>query len=167
MQLLVVRHAIAEDKEAFAATGRDDALRPLTADGARKMRRVARGLKELVPSIDILASSPLTRANETAEILRREYEIAEIEMAKALEPQNAPTDVVGWLGRYDRGVVAIVGHEPQLGRLVTHLIAKVERSGVDVKKGGVCLIEFDGRPTAGEGVLAWAIPPGIFRDLAG
>ena len=167
MELLIVRHAIAEDREVFAATGREDGLRPLTAEGTRKMKRTARGLREVVPNIDLLISSPFTRANETAEILRREYDLDRVETARELEPGTALDDVATWLGQLDQNVVAIVGHEPQLGCLVTYLVTSSERSGVELKKGGACLIEFDGKPRAGRGRLLWAIPPGILRDLAG
>jgi phosphohistidine phosphatase len=167
MQLLVVRHAIAEDREAYAASGRDDALRPLTARGARKMRRGARGLRELVPTIEVLVTSPLTRANETAEIIRRAYKLDGLETAPVLQPSVSLDDVVGWLSRFDSGVVAIVGHEPQLGHLVTCLLTGSDRSAVELKKGGACLIEFDERPGAGTGTLIWAVPPRTLRDLAG
>jgi len=167
VELLIVRHAIAEDREVFAATGRDDAQRPLTAEGIRKMKRTARGLHEVVPSIDLLVSSPFTRANETAEIIRREYDLDRVETARELEPGTSLADVATWLGQLDQPVVAIVGHEPQLGRLVTHLVTGSERSGVELKKGAACLIEFEGKPRAGRGRLTWAIPPGILRDLAG
>jgi len=167
VELLIVRHAIAEDREVFAATGRDDALRPLTAAGTRKMKRTARGLREIVPSIDVLISSPFTRANETAEILRRAYHLDRIETARELEPGTALNDVETWLGQLDQNVVALVGHEPHLGRLVTYLVTGSERSGVELKKGAACLVEFEGKPKAGRGRLAWAIPPGILRDLAG
>jgi len=167
VELLVVRHAIAEDKEAFAAAGRDDALRPLTAEGVRKMRQAARGLREVVSAIDVVVASPYTRANETAEIIRREYEIEQIETAQVLEPDTELNDVVVWLSRYDRGAVAIVGHEPQLGRLVTYLIAGSDQPRVDLKKGGACLIRFEGKPEAGAGRLTWALPPKVLRGLAG
>lgn len=167
MELLVVRHAIAEDREAYAASGRDDALRPLTAGGARKMRRAARGLRELVSAIDVVVTSPLTRANETAEIIRRAYKLDGLETAPVLEPTVPLDDVVAWLSRFESGLVAIVGHEPQLGRLVTCLVAGTDRSAVELKKGGACLIEFDERPGAGKGRLIWAVPPRTLRDLAG
>jgi phosphohistidine phosphatase len=167
VELLVVRHAIAEDQEAFAESGRDDALRPLTAAGMRKMRRVARGLHELVPAIDVLASSPLTRAQETAEIVRRVYELDQVEVALPLQPATPLDEVVAWLARFAQGTVAIVGHEPQLGRLVTYLISGREASGVELKKGAASLIEFDGSPQAGNGHLVWSIPPRVLRDLAG
>ncbi|HEX4469200.1 MAG TPA: phosphoglycerate mutase family protein, partial [Gemmatimonadaceae bacterium] len=69
MDLLVIRHAIAEDKERFAASGRNDDLRPLTEEGRSKMRRAAQGLRTVVGRIAHLASSPLVRARETAEIV--------------------------------------------------------------------------------------------------
>ena len=167
MRLLVVRHAIAEDKEAFAAAGRDDALRPLTAEGVRKMRRAAKGLREIVESIDVLVASPFTRASETAEIIRREYGIDRVEPARVLEPETELKDVVVWLSRYDGGVVAIVGHEPQLGCLVTYLISGTDQPRVDMKKGGACLVAFEGKPEAGAGRLEWALPPRVLRGLAG
>jgi phosphohistidine phosphatase len=56
MRLLVVRHAAAEDKDEFARAGRSDDLRPLTADGKRDMREAARGLRNVVPKLDLLAT---------------------------------------------------------------------------------------------------------------
>lgn len=66
MNLLVVRHGVAMDKAEFV--GNDD-LRPLTLDGIRKMKKNARGLSHLTPRPSLLASSPLVRAQQTAEIL--------------------------------------------------------------------------------------------------
>jgi phosphohistidine phosphatase len=65
----VIRHAPAADRAEFAKTGKDDSERPLTDDGKTKMRRAARGLRSLVPKLDLLASSPYVRAHETAEIV--------------------------------------------------------------------------------------------------
>src|SRR2546429_8832517 len=73
MRLLVVRHAIAEDREAFARSHKDDADRPLTSEGRRKMERAALGLKELLPELDVVAASPYKRAVDTAEIIAGAY----------------------------------------------------------------------------------------------
>ena len=167
MRLLVIRHAIAEDRDAFAATGRDDASRPLTNAGKRKMRRAARGLRCLVPSIDALVASPLVRAQETAEIVREAYAMDRVDTAAELEPQRPLDDVMAGLARFQSDVVAIVGHEPQLSRLITYMLAGIDRSGVPLKKGGVCLLEFDGRPRANAGELLWAVRPSMLRDLGG
>ena len=72
LQLLLVRHAIAEER---GAAWPDDEQRPLSHDGARKWKRAARGLARVVPVVDQLLTSPLTRTFQTAEIL-----------AKALSP---------------------------------------------------------------------------------
>jgi len=69
MHLLVVRHGIAEGRKASARTNRDDAARRLTTDGRRKMKNGALGLRQLVPEVDLLASSPLRRAADTADII--------------------------------------------------------------------------------------------------
>ena len=167
MQLLVIRHAIAEDREEFATTGRDDGERPLTDDGGRRMRRAARGLRELVPAIDTLVASPLVRARQTADIVRREYDLDEIADAPELEPDTPLAKTTAAVARLAGDVVAVVGHEPHLSRLVTYLIAGVDASGVELKKGAACLIEFDGKPRRGGGVLLWSAAPRTLRGLAG
>ena len=86
MQVLVVRHAIAEQREEFARTGKDDSQRPLTHDGRRKMRRGAVGLRAVVPAIDVLATSPLLRAVQTAEILAAVYNGRNMVTVKGLFP---------------------------------------------------------------------------------
>ena len=167
MKLLVVRHAIAEDREAYAASGHDDALRPLTEQGARKMKRGARGLRQLVPAIDTLVSSPFTRALDTAEVVRREYGMERVETSRALEPTVAVADAVTALQSYSANVVAIFGHEPQLSRLVTYLVSGLDRSAIELKKGAACLIDFETALAAGGGTLMWSIRPRVLRDLAG
>lgn len=167
MKLLVIRHGIAEDREAYAASGHDDALRPLTEQGARKMKRGARGLRRVVPAIDTLISSPFTRAFDTAEIVRREYGMERVETNRALEPTVVVGDALAALQSYSADTVAIFGHEPQLSRLVTYLVSGLDRSAVDLKKGSACLIEFDGSLAAGAGTLMWSIRPSVLRRLAG
>ncbi len=74
MQLLVVRHGIAMEREAWAREHSDDSDRPLTAEGKKKMKECAKGLRALVPRLDVLATSPLTRALQTAAIMAKAYE---------------------------------------------------------------------------------------------
>src|SRR5437879_13751146 len=84
MELLIVRHAIAEEPETWVP--RDDDLRPLTDDGKKKMKEAAKGLQSLVPKLDVLASSPLTRAMQTAAILAKVYEKPEPLSVDSLAP---------------------------------------------------------------------------------
>src|SRR5687767_6553868 len=95
MQLLVVRHGISEERETWAP--RDDALRPLTDDGKKKMKDAAKGLQALVPRIDVLATSPLTRAMQTATILAKIFDMSAPEKVEPLAPGQQPAAVVEWL----------------------------------------------------------------------
>jgi phosphohistidine phosphatase len=166
MRLLIIRHAIAEDRDAFASSGRDDSERPLTDEGRDKMRRVAAGFRRAVPQIDLLAASPYTRAMQTAELVAEAYGIDDIEKVDALVPDAPLQRFLVWLERRSTAeVVAIVGHEPHLGELVTWLMSGLRESRVEMKKGGAALLEFEGQPGAGEGVLEWLMTAGQLRDL--
>ena len=166
MKLLIIRHGIAEDRDAFAATGKSDDLRPLTAEGRTKMAHAAEGLREVVPDISLLASSPLVRARETAEIVGHVYEIKVGSTTDALRPEASFDEFLDWL-RDDRAqpVVAVVGHEPQLSTLATWLISGIEESRIELKKGGACLLTFDGAPKAGSATLDWLMQPAHLRAI--
>jgi phosphohistidine phosphatase len=167
MHLLVIRHAIAEDKEAFAKTGKPDTERPLTKHGRTVMARVAKGLTREVESIDVLAASPLVRAAQTASIVANAYDGVPVVTVDALAPQNGPAAFAAWLRtQRDARVVAAVGHEPHLGTLITWLIAGLGDSHVTLDKGGVCMLEIDGQPGAGDATLIWSLPPNVLATLA-
>ena len=168
MQLLVIRHAIAEDKAKFAETGRPDTERPLTKRGRKVMARVAKGLRGEMKSIDVLAASPLVRAQQTAAIVAKEYGSLYIETVRALEPERAPSALAAWLRtQRDAEVVAIVGHEPHLGTLITWLMSGLTRSHVELEKGGACLLEMSGNPGARSATLRWALTPEVLERLSG
>lgn len=166
MRLLVIRHAVAEDRDAFAVTGQPDAQRPLTDEGRKKMKAAARGLHGVVPKLDVLATSPLLRAAQTAEIVSREYGGVETRTVNELSPERRPDELLGWLRGHQLGdTVAIVGHEPHLGFLAGWLLTGRNDSFVEFKKGGAVLLEFDDPPAGGNAVLSWALPPRLLRAL--
>jgi phosphohistidine phosphatase len=169
MHLLIIRHAIAEDRDSFAGSGKSDDLRPLTEEGRAKMKLGAEGLRALLPDVTLLASSPLTRAQETAEIVGREYGLEIGATTDSLRPRAAFADFVGWIGERGGGaqdVVAIVGHEPHLSALATWLICGTKHSRIELKKGGACLLSFAGVPKKGDGTLEWALHPSHLRAIA-
>src|SRR5437867_6428791 len=157
MKLVIVRHADAGDAEEFAKTGQPDAFRPLTDKGLEQTRSIADGLRKLVPSCDLIATSPYTRAMQTAEIIIAAYgdRGALPEATSALEPAAAPADFEEWIRDHDADVVMIVGHEPHLSTLATYLMAGVSGSRIDLKKAGACLLAFDREAQKGKGVLQW------------
>jgi phosphohistidine phosphatase len=167
MELLVVRHAIAEDREAFARTGRPDEERPLTDAGRKKFEKGARGLLSLVPAIDLLASSPLVRAEQTAGILTGAYGRMTTMRVEELAPASRPAELLPWLqAQRGRSTVAVVGHEPHLSALVEHLLVGKSTGFLALKKGGACLLSFARAPAAGGAELRWLLTAGQLRQLA-
>jgi phosphohistidine phosphatase len=167
MKLLIVRHGKAGDREAFAATGQPDELRPLTAEGAREMKAIASALHAIVPRIDVIATSPLVRARQTAEAIAREYDLP-VSETSVLEPDSAFAELEAWARRGARGnVTAIVGHEPHLSGLAAWLIGPAGDARLELKKGGACLLVFDALPERGSGTLRWLLAPGVIRRLRG
>jgi phosphohistidine phosphatase len=166
MELLVIRHGIAEDRETFAATGKDDRLRPLTAEGRRKLRQAVRGVHAAVRGVELVASSPLVRAVQTARIVARAYELPIVEIGE-LEPDQGPEGFTEWLGQRSESVVAAVGHEPMLSLMVSFLLTGRSGSFLELKKGGACFVTFPGAVEPGGGVLHWAAPSKLLRGCRG
>jgi phosphohistidine phosphatase len=168
MRLLLIRHAIAEEREDFARTGKDDGLRPLTDEGRKRMKQAARGLRTQVPHIDLLATSPLTRAAQTGAILDSVYGGLKVVETKELSPEATPETFLRWLRKQQkREIVAAVGHEPSLSQILGWLLTGTERRLYAFRKGGACLLEFaDGEPAGGTATLLWALTPAQLRTLA-
>src|SRR2546423_187139 len=99
MNVLIIRHAIARDREQFSRTEFDDGLRPLTPTGRRRMRGAARGLRRVVPKIGLLATSPLTRARQTADIVAAAYRRRglKVVMLPQLAPDASVHALLKWL----------------------------------------------------------------------
>lgn len=165
MKLLLLRHAIAEEREDFARTGKDDRLRPLTDEGRKKMKQGARGLRKILPGIDLLATSPLTRAAQTGAIVDSVYGgLSEVEIEE-LSPEATPADFLRWLRKQKAETLVAVGHEPSISLILSWLLTGSERRIFSFRKGGACLLEITGEVGAGTATLLWAITPGQLRDL--
>lgn len=167
MDLLIIRHAPAEDRDQFALTGQADDLRPLTERGIERMQLAARGLMTLALPIERLIVSPLTRAQQTAEILAPALEIRKFDTEAILSPEATIDSVIDWLRKQPRvDGMALVGHEPNLGQLAETLIHGRSSGNMPLKKGSAMLIRFTDAIAAGQGQLIWFLPPGVLRALA-
>ncbi len=166
MELYLVRHAIAFARDA----GRwpDDAERPLTPQGEARFRAAARGLKRIVPTVEVVLSSPFARAWRTAEILAEEAGWPAPTAERALEAgQRATRAVTAIRALADHQTVALVGHEPNLSELAAHLIAgALDDLALEVKKGGVVCLGMEGAVRRNGAWLRWSVSPKILRMLA-
>ena len=166
MKLLVIRHAIAADREAWATTGEPDDRRPLTEEGRQKMRRAAAGLEEFMPRLDLLGTSPYRRALETAEIIAARYRKVPLAVVDELIPDRPLNDLANWILRLDDvDHVGVVGHEPHLGEFVSYMMFGEARGCVELKKGGAVLLNLPKDCAPGSAKLIWALAPKQLREL--
>lgn len=139
MEIYILRHAIAETAPNPPSGG--DSKRRLTAEGADKMRRAARGMKALDLAFDLIISSPYPRAKETAEIVAEVLPAGKrVEVSALLQPEGDLKEFIGELKRKhgDKEQVLIVGHEPGLSRLISVLTSGHARTSIELKKGALC-----------------------------
>ena len=162
-QLLVVRHAEAEEPTDAAVAGRGDAERRLTEAGRRQMHEGARGLVTQVDAIPLILSSPLTRAIQTAEILSAAFPRAKRLQHPRLAPGFDPGRLLHWVVR-QTAVIALVGHEPDLSQWIGYLTTGNSRSLVHMKKGSVCRLDMPDHALPGEARIAWCL---TLKQLAG
>jgi phosphohistidine phosphatase len=164
MELLIVRHAIAFERD--HRRWRDDGARPLSPAGIKQSRKAAAGLKEFSMAPDRLLTSPLVRAKQTAQILTDIAGWPQAEETPELSPGGAALAVLTLL-RQDLGkVVAVVGHEPGLGALLTVcLLGEDGALTIEMKKNAVACVSFDGSPAPGRAVLKWLATPRMLRRL--
>jgi len=161
-ELYLVRHGVAEERgDAWP----DDTKRPLTAEGMSRMRKAARGLARLGVGLDVVFTSPLVRARQTAEILAGELEPRPpLVTIDSLAPDASYAALAADLEKHARKPrIGLVGHEPAIGELAARLIGS--RHSIEFKKGAICRIDVADLPPAGPGDLRWLLTPKILRSL--
>jgi phosphohistidine phosphatase len=166
MNVYLVRHAIAFEPDPTAWP--DDRERPLTPGGEKKFRRAVRGLQQLVPSVDLVLSSPLTRAWQTAAILAKDAGWPEPRRFDPLEPGRSPAEVLDGLQPHQgAAAMALVGHEPSLHELAAYFLTGDPGSGrLVLRKGGVVSLIFEHGLQPAGAELEWLVRPRILRALA-
>lgn len=166
MEVLVVRHAPALDKDEASQQGMADRDRPLTTEGATRMKRIARALASRVPEVSVLVTSPWRRAVETGDLLQKAYGRFQRFETEALVPGAEPGALVAELSAYAADpVVAVVGHEPHLSGWVSWCLTGSLEALVELRKGGACLLRFREGLGAGRARLLWLMTPAILRRL--
>ena len=150
MEIWVLRHAKAE--EGGPAT--PDEERALTPGARERMRSAARAIAHLEPKFDAILTSPLVRARQTAEPVARalSLENALIE-TDALSPGADPKEILREIEKRRLDRVLVVGHMPHLGRLLGNLLTGHSNSLIEIKKGALARIEFEGKTPEPPGTM--------------
>lgn len=158
--IYLIRHGIAADREDY----NDDSIRPLTDKGIGKTKQVAQRLQDIGIQFNLILTSPLVRAKQTAQILQKTGLSSEIQELAALEPGgNLETWVTWWhQSSYnsDRSVLALVGHQPDLGNWAEILTWGHPTDRLILKKAGIIGLELPetGTPVANSDLFLLTSP---------
>jgi phosphohistidine phosphatase len=152
MQLYFLRHGEAD----WPNWTKPDDERPLTDFGKKEVRQVARFLNRLKVKPDLIVSSPLPRALQTAEVAARQLK-TKLRQDEALEPGFGINELRTVLKRHHSKVLMLVGHEPDFSSVISALTG----ASLKLSKAGVALVDID--PETEKGRLLWLFPPKFSR----
>jgi len=163
MLLYIMRHGLAEEPTPDG----DDGVRRLTPEGADKIRKAAAGLRSAGFAIEMILTSPITRARETAEIVAKEFDRLKPRIVPELTTGASPVGALDALTKLQlpESVMAI-GHEPTLSRLASLMLTGSSESiDIKLKPGSVIALEFDDRVGKGAAKLRWLMTQRQLRQL--
>ena len=152
MQVYFLRHGEAD----WPHWTKPDDERPLTGFGKKEVRDMAKFLERLKVRPDLIVTSPLPRASQTAKIAA-EYLRAKLREDEALEPGFGISKLRTVLKRHRAKVLMLVGHEPDF----TSIISGLTGASIKLSKAGVALLDIDREFE--EGKLLWLFPPKFAR----
>jgi phosphohistidine phosphatase len=153
MKLFIVRHAWAGERGDSRYP--DDALRPLTPAGSKRFSAVVKKLVERGFKPACVATSPLVRCRQTAEIVADHVPgHPPVVERQELQPGSNLADLLAWTAEQESLAVAWVGHAPDVGQLAAALIGNATAS-IRFAKGAVCAINFETELAPGRGELQW------------
>jgi phosphohistidine phosphatase len=159
-EIYVLRHGIAVERGTRGYS--KDSDRPLTPEGRKKMRSIARALRQFELSFDLILSSPYVRARQTAEIVVEILEAEDrLKFSEHLAAEGDAEDLVEQLkGLYHSPAsVLLVGHEPYLGQLISLLLMGKPDLALTLKKGGLCKLMVQRLVYGRCATLEWLLTP--------
>ncbi len=159
IELYLVRHGLAGERGTYP----NDDERPLTDEGKKKTRQVAKRLLELDLHFDLILTSPLVRARQTADILVDVGLGTQLEEVGCLSPGGDLDAWVDWLYSWQKSekpCLALVGHEPDLSEWAETLLFGKPAGVLTLKKAGVMGLTLPGEGSPiGNSSLFWLTPP--------
>ena len=168
MELYIVRHALAEPLSKH--NGFSDEKRVLTDEGRKRLIEVVKGLRKLGVEPDLILTSPLARALQTAEVMAESLGMNRntVQQTTALSPGAMVEQLFAEIKSQDgMESIALVGHQPDLGKLISTIINSGESDmSVQLKKAGVCCINVTETVPALRGELLWLLAPKQLRMFA-
>jgi len=166
MNLYLLRHGIAVEPDTPGY--KHDRERPLTPEGKRKLRGIARAMSVMDLSFDFVLSSPFVRARQTAEIVVKVLKAKKrLALAEELAVDGNPRALIERVRRLEPqpANVLLVGHEPYLSRMVSVLVAGDSGAAITFRKGGLCKLAAEPLKYGRCASLEWLLTPAQLRLL--
>jgi phosphohistidine phosphatase len=166
LNLYLLRHGIAVEHGSPYYPNDDD--RPLTPEGQKKMLQAARGMKALGLQFDLILSSPVLRAKQTAEIVAGVFDKMNLlAFSPHLSTSGDARSLVKQLDEQyaDHTDILLTGHEPYMSSLVSKLAGGDQGFSVDFKKGSLCLLQVETLRWGKCATLCWLLTPGQLRAI--
>jgi phosphohistidine phosphatase len=160
MNIFILRHGIAVERGTPGFE--NDSQRPLTPKGKRQLRKTAGAMKKMNLRFDLILSSPFERAKQTAEIVAEELKLKKRlkfsdELQSGGEQKRLIREVAELKPPPENAL--LVGHEPDLSRLISLLVSGGENMAIDFKKGGLCKLEVETLRSCSSAKLIWLLTP--------
>jgi phosphohistidine phosphatase len=163
MDLYIMRHGEAGKRSASSK----DFERPLTISGRKEIEDISKVLDSMKLNISKIATSPLSRAEETANIVAKELKISKPEKWDELKPEGRREEFYARLSKLKRdSSILVVGHEPYLSFLVSEVISGSTSTKINLKKGGVARVKVDRFTPMPSGELRWLLSPRLIKTMS-
>lgn len=164
MELFILRHG-----EAGQRSHSSDRIRPLTSAGKAEIFEIAKALKIIGLKFDLVVTSPLKRAYDTAMIVSEVFNIGnKVQVWNELAPEGQKTDLYRKISELkEEYIVLMVGHQPLLGEMANDMIHRGKSSPCNLvlKKGGIMRIRLLTKGNVPRGELLWLMSPGLLRNV--
>jgi phosphohistidine phosphatase len=160
MNLFFLRHGLAVERDEFDFAR--DEFRPLTPKGKKQLSHVAAAMRALELDFELVLSSPLVRARQTAEIIAAELKLQKrLVFADELKPGGDAKKLVNKIAGLKKVPenVLLVGHEPDFSELISLLVTGSHGGGFALKKGGLAKLEVEKLRASKCAILAWLLTP--------
>jgi len=166
MEIYILRHGEAGKR---VLNGSKDTERQLTVTGRREVEEVARAVGKLGIELDFVATSPLKRASQTAEILAKSLRLKKsaVEEWNELKPEGKRMDLYRKLSQFKQeSSVLAVGHEPYLSNMISEIAFGSYGAGITLKKAGLAKVHVTSFQPKIKGELKWLLTPKHLKKVA-
>jgi phosphohistidine phosphatase len=162
MEIYILRHGIAVERG--SRSYKKDSERPLTEEGVEKMHEIAGTIAEMDLKFDLILSSPLVRAQQTAAIVVEELG-GEVTFTDFLVPGADAKELIAEINDEKPRQVLLVGHEPDLSQLISLLTSGSDNVAIELKKGGLCKLTSEKLAFGQCATLNWLLTPKQLRSM--